>query len=91
MPPEVAKFLEDVRQACVLLDSFTKSKSLADYANDALLRSAVERQFIIIGEAFVQAEKLEPKLHLSISAFRQIIGFRNLLVHGYAVVSHPTV
>jgi uncharacterized protein with HEPN domain len=91
MLPEVAKYLYDVRQACDLLNEFTQGKTLEDYQNDKLLRSAVERQFIIVGEALMQAEKLHPKLTFSVSVLRQIIGFRNVLVHGYAVIKHQTV
>jgi uncharacterized protein with HEPN domain len=91
MRPETIKFLQDVRQACGMLDDFTRGKSFADYTTDALLRSAVERQFITIGEALSQAEKSDPGLQQSLTAFRQIVGFRNILVHGYAVVQPATV
>jgi uncharacterized protein with HEPN domain len=51
LPLEVRKYLYDVRQACELLHEFTAGKTLADYASQAMLRAAVERQFEIIGEA----------------------------------------
>jgi uncharacterized protein with HEPN domain len=91
MHPDVAKFLLDIDQACALLEDFTRGKSFSDYQADVMLRSAVERQFIIVGEALMQASKLEPMLGQSIPALRQIVGFRNVLVHGYAVVQHLTV
>src|SRR5437899_2988534 len=91
MRPETMKYLQDVRQACLLLAEFTRGKSFADYTADAMLRSAVERQFITAGEALTQAEKLEPVVTRSISGFRQIVGFRNILVHGYGIVQHATV
>ena len=91
MRPEVAKYLQDIQQACALLEDFTRGKSFADYQADALLRAGVEREFIIIGEALMQAAKLEPTLDQSIPALPQIVGFRNVLVHGYAVVQHRTV
>jgi uncharacterized protein with HEPN domain len=91
MRPEVAKFLHDIRQATLLLEDFTQGKSFADYQADALLRAAVEREFIIIGEALTQASKLEPGLSQSITALAQIVAFRNVLVHGYAIVQHQTV
>lgn len=91
MRPETTKYLQDVHEACLLLDDFTRSKSFADFTADALLRAAVERQFITIGEALTQAEKQEPGLDRCLSGLRQIIGFRNILVHGYAVVQHATV
>jgi uncharacterized protein with HEPN domain len=51
----------------------------------------VERQFIIIGEALMQASKLESTLDQFIPALPQIVAFRNVLVHGYGVVQHRTV
>jgi uncharacterized protein with HEPN domain len=91
MRPEIAKFMQDVQQACLLLESFTADKSFADYRTDALLRSAVERQFITIGEALLQAERMDPGLDQVLAGLRQIIGFRHVLVHGYAVIDQPTV
>jgi uncharacterized protein with HEPN domain len=64
MPPKVAKYLYDVQEACRLLTQFTSGKSLKDYLSDAMLRSAVERQFEIIGEAVNQALKLDRCLNI---------------------------
>ncbi len=91
MRPETAKYLEDVRQACALLADFTHGKSLADYEADPLLRAAAERQFILIGEALFQAARKDSTLGQSITSLPQIIGFRNILVHGYAAIQHQTV
>ena len=91
MPPEVAKFLLDVDKAAALIEDFTRGKSLAEYEANALLRSGVERQFIIMGEALMQASKLDPTLSQLLPALPQIVGFRNVLVHGYAVVQDRTV
>ena len=91
MRPEGKKFLYDIRKACEHLAEFATGKTFADYAADALLRSAVERQFEIIGEALSQAIKLEPDLADSISEARRIISFRNILIHGYAAVSNEVV
>jgi uncharacterized protein with HEPN domain len=91
MPPEIAKYLNDIYQACLLLEAFTQGKTFNDYQADPQLRSAVERQFIVIGEALMQAERKEPALGQSISDLRKIIAFRNLLVHGYATIQNATV
>lgn len=91
MRPETAKLLSDAANACDLLIGFSAGKAYVDYVADPLLQSAVERQFITIGEALKQASKIESDLDRSLTSFRKIIGFRNILVHGYAMVHHPTV
>ena len=75
--PETLKYLFDVAEACRLLAQFTSGKTLADYESDALLRSAVERQFEIIGEALRLAIREEPELADRISDSSRIIAFRN--------------
>ena len=70
---------------------FTRERTFEEFQNDSLLRSVFERQFITIGEALSQAVRVDPSVGVAISHTRQIIGFRNVLVHGYAVVSDATV
>ena len=64
---------------------------LAWYAESRSVRAAVERQFEIIGEALNQLAKLDPALAHRVSDFRDTISFRNLLIHGYAVINHDEV
>ena len=45
----------------------------------------------MIGEALLQASKLDPSLGQAVSELRRIVGFRNVLVHGYASIDNPTV
>jgi uncharacterized protein with HEPN domain len=80
---EVRKYLFDIQQACDLLFQFTEGKTFADYSVSALLRSAVERQFEIVGEALSRVLHLEPALATRISDTRRVIAFRNRLIHGY--------
>lgn len=56
-----------------------------------MLRSAVERQFEIIGEALNQAIRLEPFLSERISRTGRIIAFRNRLIHGYTSIADDLV
>jgi len=91
MPPEVLKFLHDVEQACGLIEQFTSGRSVEDFQRDVQLRSAVERQFITIGEALQQSLRVKPDLANSISESRRIINFRNVMVHGYAQIMPDTV
>jgi len=47
------------------------------------LRSAVERQFSIIGEALSRLDKDSPDVAAAISHHGRIIAFRNILIHGF--------
>jgi uncharacterized protein with HEPN domain len=91
MPPEVLKFLHDIQQACELIEQFTAGRTVDDFRSDAQLRSAVERQFITIGEALLQALRTTPDLSNTITETRRIINFRNVMVHGYAKIVPDTV
>ena len=51
-----------------------------------MMRSAVERQFEIVGEALANLLRIAPELEPRIRDVRRIIAFRNRLIHGYASV-----
>jgi uncharacterized protein with HEPN domain len=91
MQPDCRKYLHDIREACRKLEVFTRGRSLQDYLADELLRSAVERQFEIIGEALVRLSKVDATLADRIPDQRRIIAFRNILIHGYATIRNDTV
>ena len=84
-------FLWDAREAAALIAQFTAGKSLADYDRDKLVRSAVERQFEIIGEALSNLAKIDPASAAKIAELRDVIAFRNILVHGYATIDNERV
>ncbi len=91
LPHETKKYLFDIAEACDLIAQFTHSKTLADYQQDPLLRSGVERQFEIIGEALNQAIQNNPSLEKLISNSSRIISFRNRLIHGYSTIADEVV
>ncbi len=88
---EARKDLEDVRRAAELIGQFTYGRSWDDYAADAMLRSAVERQFGVIGEALRRLSGREPVVASRITHTRRIIAFRNILIHGYDVIDDRVV
>jgi len=59
---DIRKYIFDINGAYQLLLQFNAGKTFSDYSTDPMLRSAVERQFEIIGETLVQALRLDPSL-----------------------------
>ena len=90
-PRDVRVYLHDVVTAAVAIRSFINGRSAADYRNDLLLRSAVERQFEILGEALSRALRAAPDVAASIPAVRGAIDFRNVIAHEYEALSPATV
>lgn len=91
MQPEAKKYLWDARQAAALIARFVEHKTFDDYRADAMLRSAVERQFEIIGEALNALSKVDPDTAAAIPELARIVAFRNVLIHGYATVDDRLV
>jgi uncharacterized protein with HEPN domain len=84
-------YLWDVLEACKKVQTYTKEKTFDDYQADDLLRSAVERQLTIAGEALAQASQHFPEVATMISQLRQIVGFRNRMIHAYLQIDDLTV
>jgi uncharacterized protein with HEPN domain len=88
---EPSKLLWDARDAADAILEFTRGKSVAEYSADPVLSSAVERKFEIIGEALSQLARIAPAMAGEIPELPRIVAFRNILVHGYAVVDPARV
>lgn len=91
MPPEAAKYVWDALTASERIQRFIHGKTFDDYLADELLRSAVERQFEIVGEAFGQLRKAHPLIADQVPDLAKIVAFRNVLIHGYATVDDALV
>lgn len=83
--------LWDARRAAQAVPRFVEGKRYEDYLSDELLRLAIERQMITVGEAIRAALAIDPSLSHHIPDASQIIAFRNRIVHGYFDVSNETV
>ncbi len=77
------KRLLDALTACRAIQSFVAGRTFDEYEQDLMLRSAVERQFEIIGEALNQAEKENAEVSVLVPDARRIVGLRNRIIHGY--------
>ncbi len=83
MQRDARKYLYDIQAACRLISAFSKGHTVDSFRSDPLLRSAIERQFQIIGEALQQLFRGYPEIAKQITDYRNIINFRHILVHGY--------
>lgn len=77
------KRLEDAIDACERVQGFIKGIPTDTFLDSELLRSAVERQLEIIGEALNAASKEDESLVKIIPDLARIVGLRNRLIHGY--------
>ena len=82
MPDRRKKLLQDVLDACAAIQSFTQGRSLAEYGQNLMLRSAVERQFEIAGEALRRLIASDLAVAQRTSGHPTIIAFRSIIVHG---------
>ena len=83
--------LHDILEAGERIREFTTGMSVEDYSKSELVKAAVERKFAIIGETLVRIREEYPDLLNEFSGPEKIIGFRNVLVHGYDVIDDATV
>jgi len=84
-------YLWDARQAAERVVAFVAGRTWQDYATDDLLRSAVERQFEIVGEALNKLRHADQTLAAEIADLPRIVAFRNVLIHGYATIDDQLV
>ena len=85
------KYLYDIVNCSEFVLQLTKEKTVDDYKNDRVFRSALERELQVIGEAMLQLDHISPETVEKISEHRNIIGFRHVLVHGYDSLDPDTV
>ena len=86
MDERIDKLLLDVLRATAAIQQFTQGADLARFTADDMMRSAVERQFEIVGESLSRMRKIDPAYLVGIADHEKIIGFRNVLAHAYDVV-----
>lgn len=88
---DVRASLDDAAVACARITQVLLGRDITDYTSDWRLRAIVERQFVVVGEALLNAARLDPEVELMIGECRRIIDFRNIVVHGYDNLNDETV
>ena len=81
-------YLWNARESADAIAEFVRGLTFDGYVANVMLRSAVERQFEIIGEALRKLEKAAPDLAERLPERSQAIAFRNILIHGYDSIDH---
>lgn len=91
MKAEIKKCLFDIIQAIDEIHLFVNKMSYEAFVVDIKTQKAVEREFEIIGEALSRIRRMDEVFVEQITAYHRIIGFRNILAHGYDVVDDRIV
>lgn len=82
---ENKSFLWDIIDACSDIIDFTKNLSFHDFLENKIVRFAVERQLLVIGEATNHLSE-EFRLSKQEIPWRQMIGLRNIIAHEYGEI-----
>ena len=92
-PPEleIRVLLRDIIESADAVSAYVAGKSIDNFLHERQLRASVERELITIGEALGGVLKRDPSLAEKISDCRDIVDFRNVLVHGYGKVNPGAV
>jgi uncharacterized protein with HEPN domain len=91
MNDETRKSLFDILQAAEEIEYFVREMDFKAYQNSSVTQRAVERDFEIIGEALNRIKNTDSELLEKVSEHYRIIGFRNILIHGYDIVDEAIV
>jgi uncharacterized protein with HEPN domain len=90
MAKKIQKYLFDILIAINDIDEFLgKKEDFNKYKSDKILKNAVERKLITIGEAMNRILALDPEI--SIDHSRRIVQFRNKITHEYDSIDDENV
>jgi uncharacterized protein with HEPN domain len=91
MQREPRAYLADILESCDAIATAVSGMQVEDYLCNRLVRSSVEREFTIIGEAVLALSHKAPDIFDSITSARRIVDFRNRLTHEYPTVDDELV
>jgi uncharacterized protein with HEPN domain len=91
MPRDSRAYLVDIIEPCDAIQHALTGITIDTYRTNRTIRSSVEREFIIIGEAMAALSRHAPHVFESITGSRRIVDFRNRLTHEYATVDDMLV
>ena len=74
-------FLWDIQQAAEAILEYVSSSYFEDYEQQQMLRSAVERELVVIGETTNRLAHHDTQLVTKITNDQKIISLRNIIAH----------
>jgi uncharacterized protein with HEPN domain len=91
METGIGKWLVDILNSINEIDLFFegKERKYEEYCKNILLKRGIERNLEIIGEAVNRILHKDPAIE--ISSARQIVQFRNIVIHSYDNISDANV
>lgn len=90
MTEQGEKYIADIILSINNIEDFMSDfNTFERYESSLKTQSAIERQLAIIGEALNKLKKVEPEIEIENE--KQIISFRNRLVHAYDNIDNAIV
>lgn len=88
MRPESGAHLWDAAEAAKLVREFAHGKTEAEFNADLVIRSAIERQLEILGEALKRLRRDDSDTAARVPGLDRIVGMRNILAHEYGSIDY---
>lgn len=83
--------LWDAAEAAKLIHEFVRGKTEAEFNTDLMVRSAVERQLEILGEALNRLRRDDADTSARVPGLEKIVGMRNVIAHEYGDIDYEIV
>ena len=83
--------LYEIERASSSILEIADGKTFEDYERDWMLRGAIEREFMIIGEAMARLEHRHPDVAARITDRAAILKVRDALAYEHRGTNQPTV
>lgn len=91
MRPEAGAHLWDAAEAAKLVHEFAGGRTESEFNSNLLIRSAIERQLEILGEALNRLRRDDADTAARVPDLDKIIGMRNIIAHEYGEIDYEIV
>ncbi len=85
---EAGAHLWDAAEAAKLVCEFASGRTKAEFNSDLVIRSAIERQLEILGEALKRLRRDDADTAARVPGLDRIVGMRNVLAHEYGDIDY---